>query len=97
MRNLQYEMKICQKSHNKITKTVDLWFEFLWIRRYIKCKITRPISIMTSAYTKGQIISKANYGFLNSPKKQTKLTIPSKEHPQDSEFRSFFFGKVRKQ
>ena len=39
---------------------------------------------------KGQNISKANYGFLNSPKKGTKLTILSKEDPQDSEFRSFF-------
>ena len=39
---------------------------------------------------KGQTISKANYGFLNSPKKQTHLAILSKEHAQDSEFRSFF-------
>ena len=29
MRNLQYEMRICQKSHNKVTKTVYVWFEFL--------------------------------------------------------------------
>ena len=43
--------------------------------------------------TKGQKISKANYGFLNSPKKQTKLTILSKEDAQDSEFRSFF-GRI---
>ena len=42
---------------------------------------------------KGQNISKANYGFLNSPKKGTKLTILSKEDPQDSEFRSFF-GRI---
>ena len=34
MRNLQYEMRICQKSHNKATKIVYVWFEFLWIRRY---------------------------------------------------------------
>ena len=34
MRNLQYEMRICHKSHNKVTKTVYVWFEFLWIRRY---------------------------------------------------------------
>ena len=33
MRNLQYKMRICQKSHNKVTKTVYVWFEFLWIRR----------------------------------------------------------------
>ena len=33
MRNLQYEMRICQKSHNNVTKTVYVWFEFLWIRR----------------------------------------------------------------
>ena len=31
MKNLYYEMRICQKSHNKVTKTVDVWFEFLWI------------------------------------------------------------------
>ena len=34
----------------------------------------------TKVHTKGQTISKVNYGFLNSPKKQTKLTILSKEH-----------------
>ena len=34
MRNLQYEMRIGQKSHNKVTKAVYVWFEFLWIRRY---------------------------------------------------------------
>ena len=28
MRNLQYEMKICQKSQKKVTKTVYVWFEF---------------------------------------------------------------------
>ena len=32
---------------------------------------------------KGQTISKENYGFLNSPKKRTKLTILSKENAQD--------------
>ena len=25
----QYEMKICQRSHNKVAKTVYVWFEFL--------------------------------------------------------------------
>ena len=34
MRNLQYEMRICQKSHTELTKTVYVWFEFLCIRRY---------------------------------------------------------------
>ena len=29
MRNLQYEMRICQKSHNRVTKTVYVWFEYL--------------------------------------------------------------------
>ena len=29
IRNLQYEMSICQKSHNKVTKTVYVRFEFL--------------------------------------------------------------------
>ena len=40
--------------------------------------------------TKGQTISNASYDFLNSPKKRKKHTILSKEHAQDSEFRSFF-------
>ena len=35
LRNLQYEMRICKKSHNKVTKAVYVWFEFLWIRRYV--------------------------------------------------------------
>ena len=43
------------------------------------------------AFAKGQKISKANYGFLDSPKKRTKLTILSKEDPQDSEFCPFFW------
>jgi hypothetical protein len=38
---------------------------------------------------KGQTISKENYGVLNSFKKRTKLTILSKEDPQNSEFHSF--------
>ena len=42
---------------------------------------------------KGQIISKANYGFLNSSKKPTKLTIMSREDAQDSEFHSFL-GRI---
>ena len=41
-------------------------------------------------FAKGQTISKANYGFLNSSKKRTKLTILSKEDAKDSEFCSFF-------
>ena len=28
-------MRIRQKSHNNVTKTVYVWFEFLWIRRYL--------------------------------------------------------------
>ena len=43
--------------------------------------------------TKGQKISKAIYGLLNSSKKRTKLTILIKEDAQDSEFRSFF-GRI---
>ena len=35
MINLQYEIIICQKSHNKVTKTVYVWFKFLSIRRYL--------------------------------------------------------------
>ena len=38
-------------------------------------------------YVQGQTISKANYAFLNSPKKRTKLTILSKEHRIVSFFR----------
>ena len=45
-------------------------------------------------HTKGQPISRANYVFLNSPKKLTKLTILTKEDAQDSEFRSFF-GRIK--
>ena len=41
---------------------------------------------MLTRQGKGQKISKANHGFLNSPKKRTKLTILSKKDPQDSEF-----------
>ena len=33
MRNLQYEMRICQKSDNKISKTLYVWFKLLWSRR----------------------------------------------------------------
>ena len=43
--------------------------------------------------SKDQTISKANYGFLNSPKNRTNLAILSKEHAQDSEFCSFF-GRI---
>ena len=42
---------------------------------------------------KGQTIPKAKYGFLNSSKKRTKLTILGKEDAQDSEFRPFF-GRI---
>ena len=38
------------------------------------------------AVCKGQLILKANYGVLNSSKKQTKVIILSKEDAQDSEF-----------
>ena len=31
LRNLQYEIRICQKRDDKVTKTVYVWFEFLWI------------------------------------------------------------------
>ena len=31
MRNLQYEVRICQKTDNKVTKKVYVWVE--WIRR----------------------------------------------------------------
>ena len=50
MKNLQYEMRICQKSHSKVTKTVYVWFEFLWIRRYIVCTIKRIFSYFLKRY-----------------------------------------------
>ena len=40
-------------------------------------------------YGKGQTISKAKYGVLNSPKKRKNPTVLSKEETQDSEFCSF--------
>ena len=29
MRNLHYEIRICQNSHKKVTMTIYVWFEFL--------------------------------------------------------------------
>ena len=49
------------------------------------------IILLSIGIAKGQTISKANYGFLNSSKKRTKLTILSKEDAQDSEFCLFFW------
>jgi hypothetical protein len=49
-----------------------------------------PWIILLRHVFKGQTISKANYGVLNSPKKRMKLTILSIEDAQDSEFCSFF-------
>ena len=46
--------------------------------------------LLESPIDKGQTISEANYGFLNSSKKRTKLTMLSVENAQDSEFCSFF-------
>ena len=43
--------------------------------------------------SKGQTISKAISGLLNSSKKRTKLTILSKEDAQNSEF-CLFFGRI---
>ena len=43
--------------------------------------------------SKGQKFSKANYGFLNSPKKRTKDTILSIEEAQDIQSYSFF-GRI---
>ena len=52
MRNLQYEMRVWQKSHNKVTKTVYLWFEILWIRRYL---YKLNISFHDAAFNKWEI------------------------------------------
>ena len=38
MRNLQNEMRICQKSHIKVTKTVYVRFEFLWLKLRLSLK-----------------------------------------------------------
>ena len=35
LKKMQYEMRVCKKSRNKVTKTVYVLFEFLWIRCYI--------------------------------------------------------------
>ena len=53
------------------------------------------ISETSFCLSKGQIITKTNYGFLNSPQKRTKLTILSKEDAQDSEVCSFL-GRIEK-
>ena len=54
-------------------------------------KIRGGRSFCNGSRTKGQTISKANYGFLNYSKIRTKfLTTKSTEDAQDSEFRSFF-------
>ena len=47
---------------------------------------TTKLHFYSSIQSKGWTISKANYGVLNSSKKQTKLTILSKEEAQDSNF-----------
>ena len=59
---------------------------------YLKKVNISLISFQRTIYQKdkGQATTKANYGFLNSSKKRTKLTILSKEDAQDSMFRSFF-------
>ena len=46
--------------------------------------IKRPINVESHMYKvpKGQTISKANYGVLNSSKKRTKLTILHREDAQ---------------
>ena len=36
--NFKVEISDCQKSHNKVTKTVYVWFELLWIRRYSRLR-----------------------------------------------------------
>ena len=49
MKNLQYEMSLCQ-SHKKVTKTVYVWVEFLWIRCYLykseTCHFIAPKTIL---------------------------------------------------
>ena len=47
MRNLQYEMRICQKSRNKITKTVMYGSNFYGsdVTYSISCKAARQCSI----------------------------------------------------
>ena len=57
--------------------------------KILHCKL----DICSLYTTKGQTISKENYDIINCFKKRTKLTIQSKEDPQESEFRSFF-GRI---
>ena len=40
IRNLQYQIIICQKSHNTVT---NVWFKFLWNRHYVKVLLFRKI------------------------------------------------------
>ena len=67
-------------------------FEYHPIRKqyFESADMTRKETFKQVLHCKGQTISKANYGFLNFPKKRTKLTILSKEDVQNSEFCSFF-------
>ena len=55
MRNLQYEMRICQKSH-KVTKTVYVWFEFLWIRLFHKFIGPKSPNFLGQFYTKATTV-----------------------------------------
>ena len=60
---------------------------FIWVHQ-------SPLyGINNWAFWKGQWISKAIYGLLNSSKKQTKLTILNIFSTQNSEFRSFY-GRI---
>ena len=44
-------MRIGQKSHNNVTKTVYVWFEFLWIRRYIGANFRFTKQFKTQGYS----------------------------------------------
>ena len=56
MRNLEYEIVICQKIHNKVTITMSMLSRFFWNRRYV------PLNSMQDS---GQFCSAIVFWFLN--------------------------------
>ena len=64
IRNLQNEMKICQKSHNKVTKTVLNGSNFYVSDvNLVNIKVSRELSgyVPSRSFNKVQLISKANF------------------------------------
>ena len=82
--------KMLHKTKVKKLKNYEI-LNFWTLNMHFELAIETHLIVFCS--TKGQTITKANYGFFNSSKKRTKLTILSREDAQDSEFRSFF-GRI---